>query len=136
MEPSTTPRDREGVQIKVWIPDGFYDLLKARAGRHRTSVAEEARRLMQLGLSEGMTWEQFQASLEHLERMTYDVAVNARLLTKIEESKARQILKAQMPGQSDETINQRFRRYWGQLRQEATEMLTRYLRAEDMLEGE
>lgn len=136
MPETASSKDHSGIQIRLWISEDVYDLLKIRARRHGTNVSEEARRLMQLGLSEGMTWEQFQASLEHLERMTYDVAVNARLLAKVEESKARQSLKAQNTGQSEDTINQRFRRYWGQLRQEAAEALTRYLRAEEMPEGE
>lgn len=136
MAESANERDHSGLQIRLWISEDVYDLLKIRARRHGTNVSEEARRLMQLGLAEGMSHEQFQASLEHLERMTYDVAVNARLLAKVEESKARQNLKAQNAGQSDDTLNQRFRRYWGQLRHEAADALMRYLRAEDMPEGE
>lgn len=42
--------EKDGVQIKVWVPEGFYDMLKALAGRHRTSVAAEARRLMIAGV--------------------------------------------------------------------------------------
>jgi plasmid stability protein len=49
--PTPQPRQEQGVQIKVWLPDGFYDVLKSRAARHRTSVAEEARRLMRWGLA-------------------------------------------------------------------------------------
>ncbi|AUW92625.1 hypothetical protein BXT84_00550 [Sulfobacillus thermotolerans] len=40
----------DGVQIKVWVPEGFYDMLKALAARHQTSVAAEARRLMVAGV--------------------------------------------------------------------------------------
>lgn len=136
MAETAVPKDHTGVQIRLWISGDVYDLLKLRGRRHHTNVSEEARRLMQLGLAEGMTWEQFQAGLDHLERMTYDVAVHTRLLTTVEESKARQSLKTQNPSQSDEALRERFRRYWGQLRQEATEALTRYLRAEEMPEGE
>ena len=32
--------ETQGVQIKVWIPQDFYDLLRARAARFHTSVAE------------------------------------------------------------------------------------------------
>jgi plasmid stability protein len=48
---SDQDKPASGIQIKVWLPEGFYDLLRARAARHRTSVAEEARRLMRLGLA-------------------------------------------------------------------------------------
>lgn len=50
MAQSTTV-ETDGVQIKVWIPSAFYDLLKAQATRNQTSVAAEARRLMQAGLA-------------------------------------------------------------------------------------
>ena len=50
MAQSTTV-ETDGVQIKVWIPAAFYDLLKAQAARNQTSVAAEARRLMQAGLA-------------------------------------------------------------------------------------
>lgn len=40
----------DGVQIKVWVPEGFFDMLKALAVRHRSSVAAEARRLMVAGV--------------------------------------------------------------------------------------
>lgn len=137
MEERATAKDHAGMQIRVWISEDVYDLLKARARHHGTSVAEEARRLMQLGLAEGMTWEQFDASLDHLERLAYDTAVNARLLTKVEESRARMSFKQQQgTGQPDDAVLQRFRRQWGELRHEASEALTRYLQAEEGPEGE
>nr|WP_172684558.1 hypothetical protein [Sulfobacillus thermotolerans] len=135
MEHTAMSKDHTGMQIRVWISEDVYGLLKARARNHGTSVAEEARRLMQLGLAEGMTWEQFDAALDHLERLAYDTAVNARLLTKVEESKARLSFKHQNTGQSDMVVMQNFRRQWGQLRQEAVDGLARYLRDNDDPEG-
>lgn len=133
--PNVRSSNEEWVQIKVSIPRSVDDLLRSRAKRHAVSIAEEARRLMQLGLAEGMTWAQFDAALDHLERLAYDTAVNARLLTKVEESKARLSFKHQNTGQSDEMVIQNFRRQWGQLRQEAVDGVARYLRDEDDPEG-
>lgn len=50
-ETGAPARENDGVQIKVWLPSGFYDVLKARATRNHTSVAAEARQLMQVGLA-------------------------------------------------------------------------------------
>jgi len=79
-------KDRhEGMQIKVWIPDGFYDLLRGRAKRYGTSVAEEARQLMQAGLAPldvmetmGKTIEELNQFLRrHVEPLGFIAAMDA-----------------------------------------------------------
>jgi plasmid stability protein len=75
----------EGMQIKVWIPDGFYDLLRGRAKRFGTSVAEEARQLMQAGLAPleavekmGQTIEELNQFLRlHVEPLAFIAAMDA-----------------------------------------------------------
>ena len=124
-----------GRQLRVWISEDVYDLLKARTRRHGTSLAEEARRLMQLGLADRMTWAQLEAAVDHLERLAHDTAVNARLLTAVEESKARVSFRTQNAGQPEEEIRRRFRRHWSHLRQEASDTLAEYLRAQDDPQG-
>ena len=67
MAEDTTDR-HDGVQIKVWVPEGFYDMLKALAGRHRTSVAAEARRLMVAGVEPVETMDALAEGLVELDR--------------------------------------------------------------------
>lgn len=126
---SGSPLDEEWTQLKVSVPRSWDDLLRARAQRHGTSIAEEARRLMQLGLTQGMTWEQFGATLEHIEQLAYDAAAHGRLLAKVEENKALVNFRKQQPdaAQNPEKT-QKFHRYWAQLRQDASTELTVYLR--------
>jgi len=62
----------EGVQIKVWLPDGVYDLLKGRAKRFGTSVAEEARRLMQAGLAPLETLEKAVETIEGITQFLHE----------------------------------------------------------------
>lgn len=79
------PVETQGVQIKVWIPQDFYDLLRARASRFHTSVAEEARKLMQMGLSglrsvEALNGQMIQMDRflrQHLEPLSFIAAVDA-----------------------------------------------------------
>lgn len=84
MAQSTTV-ETDGVQIKVWIPAAFYDLLKAQAVRNQTSVAAEARRLMQAGLAPLGTLDELKSDLTklsqfarlHLEPLAFIAAMDA-----------------------------------------------------------
>lgn len=84
MAQSTTV-ETDGVQIKVWIPAAFYDLLKAQAVHNQTSVAAEARRLMQAGLAPLGTLDEVKSDLTklsqfarlHLEPLTFIAAMDA-----------------------------------------------------------
>ena len=58
----------DGVQIKVWVPEGFYDMLKSLAVRHRTSVAAEARRLMVAGVEPSEAVDALAEGLVELDR--------------------------------------------------------------------
>ena len=60
--------ETNGLQIKVWIPQDFYDLLRARAGRFHTSVAQEARKLMQAGLTQIKPSETLETIVTDLDR--------------------------------------------------------------------
>lgn len=122
------PLDEQWIQLKVSIPRSWDDLLRARAQRHGTSIAEEARRLMQLGLTQGMTWEQLEATLDHIEQLVYDAATHGRLIAKVEENKALvNFRKTQKDAQNPEN-SQKFHHYWAQLRKDASTELTVYLR--------
>ena len=58
----------DGVQIKVWVPAAFYDLLRAQSARNQTSVAAEARRLMQAGLGPVGAIDEMKTTLTALDR--------------------------------------------------------------------
>ena len=80
----TTGNEHNGVQIKVWIPEEFYDLLAVRAQENGTNRAAEARGLMLAGLqAESMQ----QQELNHLERVGWfaarDVAHVRELLLRL-----------------------------------------------------
>lgn len=85
MVAETTTVEKDGVQIKVWIPGEFYDLLKSQAARHQTSVAAEARRLMQAGLAPLGTLDELKSDLTklsqfarlHLEPLAFIAAMDA-----------------------------------------------------------
>lgn len=122
------PLDEPWIQLKVSIPRSWDDLLRARAQRHGTSIAEEARRLMQLGLTQGMTWEQLEATLDHIEQLTYDAATHGRLLTKVEEHKALLNFRKTQASAQEPDNSQKFHQYWAKLRQDASTELTVYLK--------
>ena len=77
--------ETQGVQIKVWIPQDFYDLLRGRAARFHTSVAEESRKLMQMGLSGLQGFESLNGRMiqmdrflhEHLEPLVFIAAMDS-----------------------------------------------------------
>ena len=79
------PVETNGLQIKVWIPQDFYDLLRARSARFHTSVAEEARKLMQAGvvnIKPSETLETMVTDLDryvrlHLEPLAFVAAMDA-----------------------------------------------------------
>ena len=60
--------ETNGLQIKVWIPQDFYDLLRARSARFHTSVAQEARKLMQAGRTQIKPSETLEAVVADLDR--------------------------------------------------------------------
>ncbi len=124
-----SPLDEEWTQLKVSIPRSWDDLLRARAQRHNTSIAEEARRLMKLGITQGLTWEQLEATLDHIEQLAYDAATHGRLLAKIEENKALVNFRKHQAETKKPEDSQQFHRYWAQIRQDANTELTIYLRS-------
>ncbi len=69
--------EHTGVQIKVWIPEEFYDLLAVRAAEHGTNRAAEARALMMAGLrAESVERQQW----DHLERVAWKGTVEIMTL--------------------------------------------------------
>lgn len=56
-----------GMQVRVWLPDGVFDLLKGRAARHGTNVAAEARRVMRQGIVAADSLDDLAARLDRLE---------------------------------------------------------------------
>ena len=78
-----------GVQVRVWLQDGMYDALKSRATRRRTSVSEEARRAIQLGMHNADELDAIEGRLaemetylhEHLEALVFATAMDSAYAT-------------------------------------------------------
>lgn len=77
--------EKDGVQIKVWVPEGLYDWLRVQAGRKHTSVAAEARRLMNAGMATVESLDDLRDQIRaltrwldlHLEPLAYAAATDA-----------------------------------------------------------
>ena len=125
----------DGVQIKVWIPQDFYDLLRARAARFHTSVAEESRKLMQMGLSGLQGFEALNGRMiqidrflhQHLEPLAFIAAMDSAFAAENWQQQTWIVHERQHNGDKEKAAKP-YQEYQRMLRERATKRLQRKLR--------
>ena len=133
--------ETDGVQIKVWLPQDFYDVLRARATRFHTSIAEESRKLMQMGLSGLRSLETLEGDViqidrflhEHLEPLAFIAAMDSAFNAANWEQQA-WLLHERQAGGDKAQATAPYQKYQRSLRQRATKRLQRKLRNFDASE--
>ena len=132
---NTANNETDGVQIKVWVPGVLYDLLKGQAVRRNSSVAGEARRLMQLGIASDGAAEREQS---HLETLVFRTAVNAQLVAEVERERVLKNVTARLqrdggdPSQAEHLVAEE----WERLRYRATKTVSHALKQNNDREDE
>ena len=127
--------ETQGVQIKVWIPQDFYDLLRARAARFHTSVAEESRKLMQMGLSGLQGFEALNGRMiqmdrflhQHLEPLAFIAAMDSAFAAENWQQQTWIVHERQHNGDKEKAAKP-YQEYQRMLRERATKRLQRKLR--------
>ena len=131
---TTANNETDGVQIKVWVSGVLYDLLKVQAGRRNSSVAGEARRLMQLGIATDGATKREQV---HLETLIFRTALNAQLVAEVERERVLKNVTARLqrdggdPSQAEHLVAEE----WERLRYRATKALSHALKQNNDREG-
>ena len=133
--------ETQGVQIKVWIPQDFYDLLRARAARFHTSVAEESRKLMQMGLSGLQGFEALNGRMiqmdrflhQHLEPLAFIAAMDSAFAAENWQQQTWIVHERQHNGDKEKAAKP-YQEYQRMLRERAAKRLQRKLRDIDEAE--
>jgi len=124
----------DGIQIKVWVSEGFYDMLKALAHRRQTSVAAEARRLMVAGVEPSEALDTIVDQVTaldrfirlHLEPLTFVAAMDAAKGAAY--WKRRVYLDARAKGKDQEGAQETMERMERDMAEQATRRIRRVLR--------